>query len=87
MKCKVPKVPEVIGSTFLLSLLFKKRLREFPNGIVVRIPGFQYCGLGSVPGWGTKILQAVWGTPPKKKKRDRLEMWCFRGKISGEMNF
>ena len=29
--------------------------REFPGGLVFRIPGLHYCGLGSVPGWGTEI--------------------------------
>ena len=26
-------------------------------------------GLGSIPGWGTKILQAVWYSQKKKKKK------------------
>jgi len=31
-----------------------------PGGLMVRIPGFHCRGLGSVPGLGTKILQATW---------------------------
>ena len=34
-------------------------VREFPDGIVVRIPGFHCRGLGSISGWGTEILQAA----------------------------
>ena len=34
--------------------------QEFPGGQVVRTQRFHRHGLGSVPGWGTKILQAVW---------------------------
>ena len=33
--------------------------REFPGGLVVRIPGFPCCGQGSIPGRGTEIPQAV----------------------------
>ena len=31
---------------------------EFPGGSVVRTCCFHCHGLGSIPGWGTKILQA-----------------------------
>ena len=40
--------------------------REFPGGPVVRTRCFHCHGPGSIPGWGTKILQA---TQPKKKER------------------
>ena len=33
--------------------------QEFPGGLVVRTWCFHCCGLGSVPGLGTKILQAL----------------------------
>ena len=39
--------------------MIKIALREFTGSLVVRIPGFPYCGLGSVPGWRTEILQAM----------------------------
>ena len=38
--------------------------REFPGG-PIRTQCFHCEGLGSIPGWGTKILQAA---QPKKKK-------------------
>ena len=34
--------------------------REFPGGPVVRTRRFHCHGLGSIPGWGTKIPQAGW---------------------------
>ena len=40
--------------------------REFPGGLVLRILGFHCHGLGSIPGWGTEILQAVWCGQKKK---------------------
>ena len=44
-----------------------KRLpREFPSGLLVRIWCFHWCGLGSIPGQGTEILQAK--AQLKKKK-------------------
>ena len=33
--------------------------QRIPGGLVVRIQHFHCCGQGSVPGWGTKILQAT----------------------------
>ena len=33
---------------------------EFPGSPVVRTPSFHFCGLGSMPGWVIKILQASW---------------------------
>lgn len=37
-------------------------------GLVVRIPGFHGCGLGSVPGLGTEILEAAWCDQNKTKQ-------------------
>ena len=34
--------------------------REFPGGLVVRIPGFHCNGPGSISGQGTDIPQIVW---------------------------
>ena len=45
--------------------------REFPAGLVVRIPGAHCHGLGSIPGQGTEIPQAA--QPGKKKKNSREE--------------
>ena len=42
---------------------------EFPGGLEVSILSFHCCGLCSIPGWGTKILQAAWhGQKPPFKK-------------------
>ena len=37
-----------------------KTLGEFPGGPVVRTCAFTAMGLGSIPGQGTKIPQAMW---------------------------
>jgi hypothetical protein len=52
----------------------KRNLREFSGCLVVRAPGFHCCGLGSVPCWGTNILQAM---QPKEKtnKKHRGKKW------------
>ena len=42
---------------------------EFPGGLVVRIPDFHCCGVGSIPGWGTEIPQAARRGQKKKKKQ------------------
>ena len=44
----------------------KSCLGEFPGGLVVRTQHFPCCGPGSIPGWGTKIPQAVWHGQKKK---------------------
>ena len=60
---------------------------EFPGGQVVRIPGINCQGAGSVPGWGTEILQAVQHSWKKKKRTFRtffsFTRWAAagRGKI------
>ena len=41
--------------------------REFPGGPVVRTWCFHCCGLGSMPGQGTEILQATWHGQKKKE--------------------
>ena len=40
---------------------------DFPVSPVVRMWRFHCCGLDSIPGWGTKILQAAWCSQKKKK--------------------
>ena len=42
-------------------------MEEFPGDLVVRILGFHCCGLGSTPGGGTEIPQAI--LCGRKKKR------------------
>ena len=44
------------------------RRKEVPGGLVVRILGFYCCGLDSVPGQGTEILQATWYGKNKERK-------------------
>ena len=47
---------------------------EFPGYPVVRIQCFHCWGLDSIPGWGTKILQAVWNSQKKKKEKKRRRL-------------
>ena len=47
-------------------------IQEFPDGLVVRIPGFHCQGPGSDPGQGTEILQARWHSRKRKKKRREI---------------
>ena len=51
----------------------QKRKAEggFPGGPVVRTPHFHCRGPGSIPGQGTKILQAERRGKKKKKKSSR----------------
>ena len=44
----------------------KAQLWELPDGLVVRILGFHYHGLGSVLGWGTEILGVAHGDQKRK---------------------
>ena len=49
-----------------------KQLWEFPGGPVVRTRRFHCRGPGSIPGWGTKILQAPWSsTPPAQNQTNK----------------
>ena len=49
-------------------LQFKRTVREFPGGSVVRIRHFHCHCLGSTPGWGNKIPQATQHGPKKQNK-------------------
>ena len=42
---------------------------------MLRILGFCCCGLDSVPGWGTEILQVMQHSQKKKKKKERNNRW------------
>ena len=46
----------------------KTKVREFAGGLMIRILGFHCCGLGSVPGQGTEILQA-----PQRGQKTKTE--------------
>ena len=50
-------------------MLLKIVIREFPCGPVVRTRYFHCHDLGSIPGQGTKILQAIQQGQKKKKKK------------------
>ena len=56
---------------FALTFIFKKHcIWEFPGGPVVRTPRFHFRGMGSIPGWGTKIPQAAqYGQKQKQTKK------------------
>ena len=50
----------------------KKKVGEFPGGLVIRILGFHGCGLHSVHGWEPEILEAMRYSQEKNKK-NRLD--------------
>ena len=54
----------------------KRNSWEFPVGPEVRTWHFHYCGPGSSPTQGTKILQAMWHGQ-KKKKKERKEIFLM----------
>ena len=56
-------------------ILYQLSYQGSPPGgrLVVRIQPFYCCGQGSIPGWGTEILHAVWcGQNFKKKKKGEI---------------
>ena len=55
----------------------KNACGEFPGGLVVRILGFHCRGLGSVPGRGTEILQAIQQGRKKEKSLWLFQNTCF----------
>lgn len=54
--------------TVAIIINISKNDGEFPGGLVVRIQHFHYHGLGSVPDWGTDILQVVWYAKKRQNK-------------------
>ena len=54
-------------------LLQEQGAWDFPGGPVVRIPSCHCCDLGSIPAWGTEILQAAWATKKEKGKKQGKE--------------
>ena len=60
------------------TLAVKKQIskREFPGNPVARTHTFNARGLGSIPGRGTKILQAMWYSQ-KKKKENKNPIDCL----------
>ena len=49
----------------------KAKLAGLPGGPLVKAPCFRCRGAGSVPSWGTKILQAAQCGQKKRKKTKR----------------
>ena len=71
----------VVGKAVLLTrvlvipvkLTFLKKLMwEFHGGLVLRIPDFHCHGLGSMLGWGTKILQVAQHGQKYKKRETNV---------------
>ena len=57
-----------IHKSFLLKKKKVGRIGELLGGLVVRSRRFHYHGSGSVPGWGTDILQVVWYAKKRQNK-------------------
>ena len=51
--------PHKIFTWMFIAALFIIASREFPGGPVVKTPPSNAGGLGSIPGWGTKIPHAI----------------------------
>ena len=60
-----------------LSLAFKVPKREFPGGLVLRIQGFHYRGLGSVSGQELRSCKLHGAAKKKKKVPKRGADWFF----------
>ena len=54
----------------------KNEIREFPDGLVVRIWRLYLHGPVSIPGQGTEILQAAWDGQNLKIKMKIVETAC-----------
>ena len=54
----------------LILIHIQKVMTESPGGPVVRTWHFHCSGPGSIPGWGTKILQATWWSQKKKNNNE-----------------
>ena len=54
--CEATKTQSSQKSINQIFFFFK---REFPGGPLVKTLDFQVGGMGSIPGWGTKIPHAV----------------------------
>ena len=60
-------------NVLLCPVCFKVYFGEFPGSPVVRTQRFHCHGLGSIPGWGTKIPEAAQNGQKKKKKRKEIK--------------
>ena len=58
----------------------KQTVGGFPSGLVVRTPRFHCRGMGSIPGWGTKIPYAAQHSQKKKGGKREVEVEWALGK-------
>ena len=56
----------------------------FLSGLLVRILGFHYCGLGVIPGGGTEISQAAWYG---QKKEEVIRKYFLLGGPSSKFTY
>ena len=52
---------------------YKKKYRDCPGPLVVSTQHCHFQGLGSIPGWGTKILQSLIEWPRKTANGQKQE--------------
>lgn len=72
---------KVEGFECVCMLRVKSYNKELPGGPVLRTWHFHSSGLGSIPGRGTKILQAVgYGQTLKQKQNKKEKALHFKSK-------
>ena len=67
-------------------ILFKNLFRDFSGSLVVKTPCFHSWGRGSIHGWETKILHAMWHSQKKKKKRKKERKKLIKDLLSSTYN-
>ena len=53
---------------------------DFLGGPVVKSPCFHYGNMGSIPGWGTKILCVTWHNLPPQKSKIWHKQTCLQNR-------
>ena len=69
----------------ILNVTLKWLMRDFPDGPVVKNPPSNARDLGSVPGWGTKILHAAGQLSPNITTIESRSPQLARSPHSGEV--
>ena len=64
------KIYKILNALKKLNSFFKANLKMIiggtsPDGPMVRLHTSNVRGVGSIPGWATKIPHAAWYSPPK----------------------
>ena len=76
-----PRIPESVKSEI------KNILNDFPGGPVVKTLPFNVKGESSIPGWGAKILHALW----LKNQNMKQKQYCTNSiktlKVGGKYIF